>query len=106
MDVPDGTYILTANSSGYVSRERTGVVVVEGSATVPSVQLRTGLVNDDNVVNINDITATVASFGTTTPTHRDSLGRFVDVNCDGVVNINDITAVVSNFGASSPQTWP
>ncbi len=82
VDVPDGTYTLTAKSPGYVSRERIGVVVAEASITVPSVQMRAGLVNGDDVDNINDITATVASFGTTTPTHRDSAGRFVDVNRD------------------------
>ena len=34
---------------------------------VPTVQLGAGLVNGDNVDNINDITAVVSNFGKTSP---------------------------------------
>jgi len=73
---------------------------------VPAVQLRCGLVNNDSFVNINDITATVASFGKTLAGRVDAQGRFVDQNGDGFVNINDITCVVSGFGTTSPLPWP
>jgi CSLREA domain-containing protein len=103
--VPPGTFTLTASASGYVSRQRTNVVVAASPVTLPSTQLRCGLVNDDNFVNINDITATVASFGTSPANRVDAQGRFVDQNGDGFVNINDITCVVSGFGVTSPLPW-
>jgi hypothetical protein len=105
-NVAAGTFTLTATAPGYVSRHRTNVVVAGSPVTVPTVQLRCGLVDSNLFVNINDITATVASFGKTLPTRVDALGRFVDQNGDGFVNINDITCVVSGFGTTSPQPWP
>ena len=105
--IPPGTFTLTASAAGYLSAQRAGVLLQEGATLViPGVQLRAGLVNGDNVDNINDITATVASFGKTVVNRQDAQGRVVDINGDGVVNINDITAVVSNFGKTSPQSWP
>jgi hypothetical protein len=104
-NVVAGTYTLTASAPGYVSRERPNVVVGASPVTAPAVQLRCGLVTNDNFVNINDITATVASFGKTLANRVDALGRFVDQNGDGFVNINDITCVVSSFGTTSPLPW-
>jgi hypothetical protein len=104
-NVAAGTYTLTASAPGYVSRQRANVVVGSSAVTLPSTQLRCGLVNSDNFVNINDITATVASFGKTLANRVDAQGRFVDQNGDGFVNINDITCVVSGFGKTSPEPW-
>lgn len=103
--VPLGTYTATASAQGYLSAQRTNVVVGAGTTALPAVQLRAGLVNTDTAVNINDISATVAAFGANTPTRLDARGRFVDANGDGVVNISDISAIVSNFGTSSPRLW-
>jgi hypothetical protein len=104
--VPPGTYTLTASAPGYVSRQRTGLVVGSTPVAITPVQLRCGLVDSNEFVNINDITATVASFGKTLANRVDALGRFVDQNGDGFVNINDITCVVSGFGTTSPLPWP
>lgn len=51
-----------------------------------------GDANGDNVVNVNDILAAVAAFGST-----DGSG---DVNGDGICNVNDILLIVANFGNS------
>jgi hypothetical protein len=104
--VAAGTYTLTASAAGYVSRERSNVVVGSSAVTLPSVQLRCGLVDSNEFVNIHDITATVASFGKTLANRVDAQGRFVDQNGDTFVNINDITCVVSGFGKTSPEPWP
>jgi hypothetical protein len=104
-NVPAGTFTLVASALGYVSRQLTNLVVSGSPVTAPPTQLRCGLVNNDEFVNINDITATVASFGTSPAARVDSLGRFVDQNGDGFVNINDITCVVSGFGVTSPLPW-
>lgn len=105
-DVPSGTFTLTATAPGYMSGERLGVVVVGTSpVTLPVVVLGCGLVNNDSAVNIQDISATVAAFGTSPPNRVDGQGRFVDQNGDGGVSILDISCVVSGFGRTSPQPW-
>jgi hypothetical protein len=104
-NVPAGTVTLTASAPGYLAAERLNVVVGSTPVVVPDVQLRAGLVNNDAVVNINDISATVAAFGSAPPNRVDTQGRLVDANGDGAVNINDISAVVSNFGQASPRPW-
>lgn len=101
-----GTFTLTASAPGYVSRERRNVVVGLIDVAVPPTGLRAGLVNSDAVVNVDDISATVAAFGSSLNNRVDAQGRFVDINGDGFVNINDISAVVSSFGLSSPMPWP
>jgi hypothetical protein len=105
-NVANGTFTLVASAAGYVSRERANVMVTGSPVTVPTVELRCGLVDSNEFVNINDITATVASFGTSPANRVDAQGRFVDQNGDGFVNINDITCVVSGFGTTSPLAWP
>ncbi|MFQ5879413.1 MAG: carboxypeptidase regulatory-like domain-containing protein [Dehalococcoidia bacterium] len=104
-DVPDGTYTLSASAPGYLSAQVTGVLVADGEIAVPATELRAGDVDGNDFVNINDITAIVASFGTVVTDCVDALGRFVDLDCNGFVKINDITGAVSNFGKGSPQPW-
>lgn len=106
-NVTPGTVTLTASAVGYLAAGLGNVrVASDVTIEVPGVQLRAGLVNNDNGVNIHDITATVASFGTFVANRLDTQGRVVDINGDGGVNIHDITAVVSNFGSTSPLPWP
>lgn len=49
-----------------------------------------GDTNDDNVVNISDISNVLKYYGTTTAT--------ADVNQDGMINIQDIGFILSNYG--------
>ena len=105
-DILPGSYTLTASAPGYVSAERTDVVIEPGvTLVVPVVQLRAGLVNDDLVVDDADLNATTASFGALIENRVDAQGRIVDLNGDGLVNVQDVNAVVSNLGMTSPQPW-
>ena len=102
-----GTYTLAASADGYLSAERTDIGIETGEVVnLPDVELRAGLVNGDNVVDIADINAIMDSFGLTVNNRRDAQDRVVDINGDGVVNIYDMTAAASNFGKTSPQPWP
>ncbi|MSQ13269.1 MAG: hypothetical protein EXR47_03855 [Dehalococcoidia bacterium] len=105
-NVGAGAVTFTALASGYLSAQRADVQVGSSAVTLPTVQLRAGLVNNDTAVTILDISAVVAAFGTSPPSRLDAQGRFVDQNGDGAVTINDIFAVVSSFGQSSPTSWP
>ena len=109
-DLPDGTYTLTAAAQGYLSALLEGVIVSgaevsSSGVTVPTTELLAGDVDTSGFININDVTAIVASFGSSLTDCVDSVGRHVDLDCGGFVNINDITGAVANFGGSSPQAW-
>lgn len=59
-----------------------------------------GDANNDRVVNFADITAVLASFGSTYP--AGVVNGPGDANHDGIVNFADITAVLANFGLTCP----
>ena len=74
--------------------------------TLPEVELRAGLVNGDNAVDISGLTAIMDSFGQTVTNRRDAQDRVADINGDTVVNILDMTAAACNLGKTNPQSWP
>jgi hypothetical protein len=101
-----GTYTVTVQAPGFLPARRDSVSITSGSVSVPTFELRSGLVDGDGVVSIRDISAVAASFGATGLTDRmDGQGRIVDLNGDGDVDVLDISAVGSNFGVVSPQSW-
>jgi len=81
------------------------ITLSASSTSLARVELRTGLVNADNVVSIQDISAAAASFGQIVSDRTDDSGHIVDMNGDDMVNVLDISAIASNFGAVSPQVW-
>jgi cytochrome c peroxidase len=105
--VPVGTYTATASAQGYLSAQRTNVVVTSGDTTsLPAVQLRLGRVNPDIAVDIIDLSAVVQSLGTTPATRLSAQGFFVDNNGDGAVEIVDLSGIVNSLGLTSPTSWP
>jgi len=101
-----GTYSVTVQAPGFMPAQRSSVSIAGASVTVPTFELRSGLVDSDGVVSIRDISAIAASFGVTGLTDRlDVQGRIVDLNGSGNVDILDISAAASNFGVVSPQNW-
>jgi len=68
-----------------------GTAVVQGSgAGVP------GDVNGSGCVDVNDLSAVAAAYGSLQRT--DGHGWAVDVNGDGKVDVNDLSLVASNYG--------
>ena len=101
-----GTYTVTAQAPGFLPAQRASVSIAGGSVSVPTFELRSGLVDGDGVVSIRDVSAVAASFGSSGLTDRlDGQGRVVDLNGDGNVDALDVSAVASNFGVVSPQAW-
>ena len=82
------------------------MVIDDGPTSVPAVELSAGLVNGDDVVNINDLSAAAAAIGDSQCCRLDAQGRFTDMDGSGSVNINDVSAVVSSFGVVAPANWP
>jgi hypothetical protein len=73
-------------------------VIVPGTNQVYFGTLREGDANNDNIVNINDVTLLTTSFGKSSG----QLGFLdnCDFNRDGLVNINDVTLMAMNFGTA------
>ena len=96
---------ITASAPGFLMSEIAEITLSASSTSLARVELRTGLVNADNVVSIQDISAAAASFGQIVSDRTDDSGHIVDMNGDDMVNVLDISAIASNFGAVSPQVW-
>jgi len=104
-DLPPGDYGLTASADGFVARSLSNISVGGPPTSVPSVTLRGGLSDSDNVVSIRDISAIAASFGQSISGRADGQGRFVDIDANGAIDILDISNAASNFGVTSAQEW-
>lgn len=94
--MPAGTYTVTLEASYFLDIEVPGVVINEGLATVLcDYTLLAGDLNDDDSVDILDLSQCAFWFGTT-----DAAG---DVNADGIVDIYDLVLIGKNFKLASPQ---
>jgi hypothetical protein len=109
---PPGTYDVTASYSGYLSTEKTGVVVSDtGTPNLGSVTLRGGDVNGDDAINIQDVAMIIGKFGQTgVDVQSDTFDcndpdEAADINDDGIVNIKDLAITVGNFGSVGPTLW-
>jgi hypothetical protein len=100
----DGNYDVIVEMGRYLDAEKTGQVVVAGNTTsLCQVKLLGGDANDDDVINILDLSFMGYRFGQSVgdPDWDDR----ADVNNDGTINILDITGAGSNFNKTSPVPW-
>jgi hypothetical protein len=94
--VPSGTYTVTFEYDEFLDVEVGGVVVVDGLITeLCGYTLLAGDLNDDEVVDILDLSLCASEFGSTSPD--------ADVNADGIVDIYDLVLIGKNFKLASPQ---
>ncbi len=89
---------ITADAPGYLPAICATPVVSAPTTTLAAVSLRSGDVNDDNMVDITDAAAVGLKLGET------GTGLSTDINRDNTVDILDIILVSINFGQGS-QTW-
>jgi hypothetical protein len=83
---------LTAFKQNYLSAQKKMPVGALGSITLPG-----GDVNQDNCINIFDLTMIGSRYGSNDPRG--------DVNGDGMVDIFDLTIAANNYGKCGPVTW-
>lgn len=101
LDVPAGTYRLTAGRPGYLSSQLDGLDVPPLiTAMVPTTLLRGGDADRDGTVGLPDLVIVGASFLSSPPADLRA-----DLNGDGYVNVVDLVLVGGNFGLSSPRPW-
>jgi len=97
-NVMNGTYAVSIAHDMYLDAEGTCTASGSGTTTWPAITLLAGDLNDDNVVNILDLSFCAAHFNTV---YADT-----DVNGDGFVDIYDIVLIGKNFGETGPTTIP
>ncbi len=96
--IPDTYTSITADAAGYLPAVCTAPDVTAPDTVLAAVTLKSGDVNDDDVVDITDATAVGLDLGSTEP------GLATDINRDGGVDILDIILVSISFG-EGVQSW-
>ncbi|TDA68928.1 MAG: hypothetical protein D9V47_06585 [Clostridia bacterium] len=108
-DVPPGAYTLEFYHERYLKSRRE--VWAEAGFELPlpgPVPLRAGDVNDDNVVNLQDLTLLASAYRSQEgdPATGQRYNPAADLNADGQVNLQDLTLLATNYrqvGASVLQ---
>ncbi|MFC1976562.1 cohesin domain-containing protein [Chloroflexota bacterium] len=90
---------ITADAPGYLSAVCASPVVTAPETALNAVNLLSGDINDDDLVDITDAAAVGTSFGQTGPDLP------ADITRDEVLDIFDIVLVSVNFGEEGPQPW-
>jgi hypothetical protein len=103
--VPAGDYTVTVEMAGYLDALKRDVAVApDGLVDLSPLALPCGDPNDDDLVNILDLTI-LGSHYRLRCGDAGWDGR-ADVINDCVVNILDLTCSGANYGRSSPVAWP
>lgn len=99
---PD-SYTINVETELYLDAVKTGVSVTGGNTTtLPSVKLLGGDANDDDKVDVEDITIIASDFGHSGVSIGDERA---DINNDDTVNIQDLVLAGGNYTKESPVTW-
>jgi hypothetical protein len=101
-NVPAGTWSAVAKHEGYLRALRPLVVLLVGQdVLLPDLELRSGDVNGDCIINLFDLVTVAVAFN---PAGPPSDPR-ADLNADGVVDLFDLVMVTANYGLYCPQGW-
>ncbi len=101
LTLPTATYTITVEMSRYLDAERE-VAAVRGANPLPKVRLLGGDANDDDEIDIVDMSIIGGKYFTAV----DPLTERADINADGIVDIVDIVLAAGNYTRTSPVPWP
>jgi len=90
---------ITADAPGYLSAVCQELIVTAPETILSSINLLSGDVDHNELVDITDATIAGASFGKNGPELP------ADITQDQIVDIFDIVLVTVNFGEKGPQIW-
>ena len=99
-----GTYTVKADAEGFLPVEKPVNLTLAGDADSGTVILAGGDCNDDDTIDIGDLTQLLGVYRNTGVTNTSD--AVTDVNADTQVNIQDLTVLGSNYGLSGLQSWP
>jgi hypothetical protein len=91
-----GTYDVKVDAALYLPACASDIVVTSGqTVTLDTATLLGGDLNDDEMINIGDVSRLGSAFGTSDPG--------ADINADGVVNVQDLAIIGGNYEVSGCQ---
>ena len=99
--VPTDTYTIMVEMERYLDAERV-FVLVRGENTLPYLFLLGGDANDDDVVDVSDLSIIGGMYRKIV----DPQTERADINADGVVDVGDYTLAGGNYRRVSPVPWP
>ncbi len=95
-NIPADTYMLTADSPGFLAAMCEGVVhAADALTTLTGVNLLAGDIDGNGMIDITDAVAIGTVFGSAVS------GEVADLNMDGVVDILDLILMAVNYGQTS-----
>ena len=93
-----GTYDVIVKVQGYLAKGTQDLVVGAGITQLALGVIINGDVNNNNVINLPDVSLVNASFGSTTSSGN--YNPLADLNCSGSVNLSDVSLLNAGFGQS------
>ncbi len=94
-NVPNGTYTIRFEKISHLPAEQS-MTVADADFTAEDVRLLVGDINQDNMIDITDLTNLIEVFGKSES--ADGFRAAADLNEDGEIGIPDLTAFIENFG--------
>ena len=98
-----GNYTLKADAAGFLPVEKSVTLGASGDFDSGNVRLPGGDCNDDDTVDIGDLTQLLGVFRNTGVSNAP--GAITDINLDSQVNIQDLAVLGGNYELSGVQTW-
>ncbi|NEN24792.1 hypothetical protein G3O08_14910 [Cryomorpha ignava] len=95
IDIPAGTYDVLVKVQGALAVLSQDVVLSAGSNSLTTGPVVLGDINNNNVINVLDLSVFSASFLTTAGSP--GYNFLADLNCDGVINIFDVSILGAGF---------
>jgi uncharacterized repeat protein (TIGR01451 family) len=105
LTLPQSLYNITIEMESYLDTERSGVnVIANDTITLNTVNLPGGDTNEDDVINIQDVT----SIGIRYPCSCGDpcYDASADINNDCIINAQDLAITGANYLETSPVPWP
>lgn len=95
----DGIFTMTVQADHHVAACTT-VEIIDGAAvSIETIELVSGDVNGDGIIDIGDYTLLSASYGLSAG--EEGYSEVLDLNLDGLINIQDVSILGSHFNAVS-----
>lgn len=96
--VSPGAYTLTASASGHLSAQASVTVTGGGTATLPTIDLPAGDIDNNGVIDQFDAMTVGMSYNTAIP-------AAADLNNDGIINVLDLEILARNYRKTGPVVW-
>jgi len=93
-----GTYDVIVKVQGYLAKGTQDVAVGAGVTPLALGAIINGDVNNNNLINLPDVSLVNASFGSTTSSAN--YNPIADLNCSGSVNLSDVSLLNAGFAQS------